>query len=184
MKLLHIDSSSAIQESVTRKLSSEIVKKLNEKGEYTISYIDLDKEAIPHLSLRKEYNEHSNLDEKLLNQFLENDTIVLGVPMYNLGIPSSLKSWIDRIVVPGVTLHHENNVPVGLIKNKKMYLALASGGIYGDNDPREHQESYLKSLFYFLGISDINTIRADGMSLPHYRHDSIKEALEEITKIT
>jgi len=104
--------------------------------------------------------------------------------MYNLGIPSSLKAWIDRIVVPGVTFHHENNVPVGLIKNKKMYLALSSGGIYGDNDKHEHQESYLKSLFSFLGISDISIIRADGMSIPDYRHDSIKEALEEINKIT
>lgn len=184
MKILHIDSSAFTQASVTRKLSGEIVKKLNENGEHITSYLDLDKEKIPHLSLSREENAHSKLDEKFLNQFLDSDILVLGVPMYNLSIPSSLKSWIDRIVVPGVTLHHENNVPVGLIKNKKMYLALASGGIYGENDPREHQESYLKSLFSFLGISDIKTIRADGLSLPHYRQESIKEALEEITKIT
>ncbi|BEM27404.1 FMN-dependent NADH-azoreductase [Serratia marcescens] len=183
MKILHIDSSASIQASVTRRLSSEIVKKLNENGEHTTAYLDLDKEKIPHLSLSTEENVHSKIDEKFLNQFLDSDILVLGVPMYNLSIPSSLKSWIDKIVVPGVTLHHDNNVPVGLIKDKKMYLALASGGIYGENDPREHQESYLKSLFSFLGISDIKTIRANGLSLPHYRLESIREALEEITKI-
>ena len=90
--------------------------------------------------------------------------LVLGVPMYNFGVPVQLKAWIDAIARAGVTFRYTANGPEGLLKGKKVYLALARGGIYRDT-PSDAQAPYLKNVLGFLGMTDVELIYAEGLGM-------------------
>lgn len=105
-----------------------------------------------------------SLDDALIAQVQSADIIVLGVPMYNLGVPVQLKTWIDAIARAGVTFRYGENGPEGLIKNKKIYVALARGGLYRDT-PADSQVAYLKTALSFLGMTDIEFIYAEGLAM-------------------
>ncbi|MDR2689374.1 MAG: NAD(P)H-dependent oxidoreductase [Azoarcus sp.] len=92
------------------------------------------------------------------------DTVVLGVPMYNLGISVQLKSWIDAISRAGVTFRYTATGPVGLVKGKKVYAALSRGGIYRDT-ALDTQAAYLKVVLGFLGMSDVQFIYGEGFAM-------------------
>lgn len=102
--------------------------------------------------------------------------IVIGVPMYNFSIPSQLKAWIDRVCVAGRTFQYGANGPEGLLpKGKKVFIASSRGGQYTGDSPAaflEHQESYLKAVLGFIGLTDVTIIRAENLS----RGDDAKNA--------
>ncbi|WP_349281993.1 NAD(P)H-dependent oxidoreductase (plasmid) [Polaromonas hydrogenivorans] len=104
------------------------------------------------------------LDDALIAEIQAHDTIVLGVPMYNFGVPVQLKSWIDAIARAGVTFRYTETGPEGLLKGKKVYVALARGGLYRDT-ANDSQVPYLKSVLGFLGLSDVNFIYAEGLAM-------------------
>lgn len=104
------------------------------------------------------------LDDALIAQTQSADVITLGVPMYNFGVPVQLKTWIDAIARAGVTFRYTENGPEGLIKGKKVYLALARGGIYRDT-PNDSQVPYLKTVLGFLGMTDIECVYAEGLAM-------------------
>ena len=104
------------------------------------------------------------LDDALIAEVQAADVIVLGVPMYNLGVPVQLKTWIDAIARAGVTFRYTANGPEGLLKGKKVYVALARGGLYRDT-PADSQVPYLKSVLAFLGLTDVTFIYAEGLAL-------------------
>ena len=104
------------------------------------------------------------LDDALIAQVQGADVIVLGVPMYNFGVPVQLKTWIDAIARAGVTFRYTENGPEGLIKGKKVYVALARGGLYRDT-PADSQVPYLKSVLGFLGMTDVEFIYAEGLAM-------------------
>lgn len=104
------------------------------------------------------------LDDALIDQLQSADAIVLGVPMYNFGVPVQLKTWIDAIARVGVTFRYTANGPEGLVQGKKVYVALARGGLYRDT-PADSQVPYLKSVLAFLGMSDIEFIYAEGLAM-------------------
>lgn len=104
------------------------------------------------------------LDDALIAQVQAVDVIVLGVPMYNFGVPVQLKTWIDAIARAGVTFRYTANGPEGLLKGKKVYVALARGGLYRDT-PADSQVPYLKSVLAFLGLTDVEFIYAEGLAL-------------------
>lgn len=104
------------------------------------------------------------LDDALIAQVEAVDVIVLGVPMYNFGVPVQLKTWIDAIARAGVTFRYTANGPEGLLKGKKVYVALARGGLYRDT-PADSQVPYLKSVLAFLGLTDVEFIYAEGLAL-------------------
>ena len=104
------------------------------------------------------------LDDALIAQTQSADVIILGVPMYNFGVPVQLKTWIDAIARAGVTFRYTENGPEGLIKGKKVYLALARGGIYRDT-PNDSQVPYLKTVLGFLGMTDIECVYAEGLAM-------------------
>ena len=104
------------------------------------------------------------LDDALIAEVQAADVIVLGVPMYNLGVPVQLKSWIDAIARAGVTFRYTENGPEGLIKGKTVYLGLARGGRYRDT-PFDTQVPYLRTVLGFLGITDIRFIYAEGLNM-------------------
>lgn len=104
------------------------------------------------------------LDDALIAQVQAADAIVLGVPMYNFGVPVQLKTWIDAIARAGVTFRYTENGPEGLIKGKKVYVALARGGLYRDT-PADSQVPYLKGVLGFLGMTDVEFIYAEGLAM-------------------
>ena len=104
------------------------------------------------------------LDDALIAEIQAHDTLVLGVPMYNFGVPVQLKSWIDAIARVGVTFRYTEKGPEGLLRGKKVYVALARGGLYRDTD-KDAQVPYLKNVLGFLGMTDVSFIYAEGLAM-------------------
>ena len=104
------------------------------------------------------------LDDALIAEVQAADVIVLGVPMYNFGVPAQLKNWIDAIARNGVTFRYTENGPEGLLTGKKVYVGLARGGRYRGTEA-DSQVPYLKTVFGFLGMTDLNFIYAEGLNM-------------------
>jgi len=104
------------------------------------------------------------LDDALIAEVQAAEVIVLGVPMYNLGVPVQLKSWIDAIARAGVTFRYTEKGPEGLLKGKKVYVGLARGGRYRDT-PFDTQVPYLKTVLGFLGMTDVHFVYAEGLNM-------------------
>ena len=184
MKLLHIDSSALGQNSVTRELGAAIVAHWSARADRPqVQYRDLDLEPLPHLngrSLAKADPAEAAQAEQVLEQFLAADVLVIGAPMYNFGIPSQLKAWIDRIAVAGRTFKYTENGPIGLAGGKKVIVAEASGGEYAGT-AIDFVAPYLKQVFGFLGITDVEFVRAERVAYsPQHKAEAIEAALASI----
>ena len=184
MKLLHLDTSIMGDKSVTRTLTAAIVKKLTNGDQVDVTYHDLAAEPLPHITAAVLAAAHpvSGMDgapdaqaqaarevsERMLEEFLAADTVVIGAPMYNFSVPSQLKSWIDRMCVPGKTFRYGASGPEGLAGGKRVIVAVARGGFYGPESAAvsaEHGESYLRAVFGFLGITDLQFVLAEGIAV-------------------
>jgi FMN-dependent NADH-azoreductase len=193
MKLLHLDSSPLGSHSVTRELSAAVVAQWRRtQPALEVRYHDLAAEALPHWTplprepletLPPELRAEVERNEALLQEFLASDVIVIGAPMYNFGVPSQLKAWIDRIAVAGRSFRYTAAGPEGLAGGKRVIVASARGGLYAGT-PREamdFQEAYLRQLFGFLGIADIEFVRAEGIGFgPEQRAAAIAAAKAQI----
>lgn len=184
--ILHLDSSAVGSASATRAITAAIVDSIKQPGDQ-VSYRDLDAQPIEHLTgaiLSGDDPQGARLGEDLIKQFMEADTLVIGAPMYNFSIPSTLKAWIDRIAVAGKTFRYTESGPVGLAGNKRVILVSARGGIYGDSNPSDFQEAYLRQVFSFLGVKDLHIVRAEGIAYgPDQRQSAIEGALKSIQDI-
>jgi len=166
MKLLHLDSAITGDNSVSRKLSADIVARLrsSEPG-IAVTYRDLVAEPIGHLTLGD--MPAPGESSAVLDEFLQADVVVIGAPMYNFTAPSQLKAWIDRILVAGKTFRYGEAGPIGLAGDKRVIIALSRGGLYGADTPSasaEHLETYLKVVFGFIGVAPEFVI-AEGLLL-------------------
>jgi FMN-dependent NADH-azoreductase len=180
MKLLHLDSSILGAASVSRDLSARIVSRLAGPG-VQVTYRDLAAENLAHVTPATIPAAHplspmaGRLDpaaqrirdesERILEEFLAADVVVIGTPMYNFTIPSQLKTWIDRIIVPGTTVRYTASGPEGLVGGKRVIVALSRGGNYGsDAAAGEFAEHYLRFVLGFIGITAPEFVIADGMT--------------------
>ena len=184
MKLLHLDSAATGTSSVTRELSAAIVARWKDKlPQLQVRYRDLDADPLPHLTGRSlARSDPAEVAEaaRLLEDFLAADVLVIGAPMYNFSVPSTLKAWLDRIAVAGKTFRYTDNGPEGLAAGKTVVVASGRGGVHGTG-PTDFQESYLRQVFCFLGITDIEFVRAEGVGLsPEHRRDALAAALAAI----
>jgi FMN-dependent NADH-azoreductase len=184
MKLLHIDASVLGDNSVSRQLSAAVVARFNETVEnLDVTYRDLDRNPIPHLSsgsLAQVDAAEATDAEAVMQQFLAADVIVIGAPMYNFSIPSTLKAWIDRVAVAGRTFKYTENGPVGLAGGKRVIIASSRGGIYTDS-PADFQEPFLRQVFAFMGITNVEFVRAEGIAYsPTHREEAIAAALASL----
>ena len=197
MKLLHIDSSILGEGSVSRQLTARLVSAARAMhGGAQVTYRDLVAQPVGHLTgahlaaAQGAKPESPTLQQDVeagqsdLDAFLAADVIVVGAPMYNFGIPSQLKAWIDRIAVAGKTFRYTDKGPEGLAGGKKVFVVSSRGGFYGNETPAaflDHQETYLRGLFGFLGITDIHFIRAEGLAAgDEYRTKALENAHGEI----
>lgn len=178
MKLLHLDSSILGDASASRQLSRDVVAAWEAaEPNAQVTYRDLASDAISHLSalslvaggtpaeLRDAAQKHeAELGETTLNEFLAADAIVIGAPMYNFTIPTQLKAWIDRIAVAGKTFRYTENGPEGLAVGKKVVIVSTAGGIHAGQASGQAHEDYLKLVLNFLGVTDIEIVRAEGLA--------------------
>jgi FMN-dependent NADH-azoreductase len=182
-KLLHIDSSILGGNSVSRQLTAQIVASWRAAHPATeVSYLDLAVDTPSHLSAESlgfrmpagaaaftDAQQRENaISEALVTQFLAADVVVIGAPLYNFAIPTQLKSWIDRIAQVGRTFTYTDKGPVGLAGGKTVIVASARGGVYSTSDAgnaMEHQESYLKTILGFMGVTDVRFVRAEGLAM-------------------
>ncbi len=190
MKLLHIDSSILGDNSVSRQLSAAVVNAWQAAdASVEVTYRDLAAEGINHFSgatlgalgtpeaARDAAQKHeADLSASTLAEFLAADAIVLGAPMYNFTIPTQLKAWIDRIAVAGQTFRYTEAGPEGLCGNKKVIIVSTSGGLHAGQASGVAHEDYLKVLLGFLGITDIEIVRAEGLA---YGDEVRSKALSE-----
>jgi FMN-dependent NADH-azoreductase len=203
MKILHVDSSITGSNSVTRELSALIVERLSRGQQHQVTYRDVVAENLPHFTAATAPSAHAlskaapaadanqvaqraNSDA-ILSEFMAADIIVIGVPMYNFSLPSELKAWLDRVIVPGTTFRYDANGFQGLATGKRVVLALARGGYYGAETAlfsAEHAESYLRAIFGFVGISDLSVVLAEGLNIDAATKDkaiaSAKEAVVQL----
>jgi len=179
--ILHLDSSINGDNSASRVLSAKILEQLKtaQWGEQIV-YRDLAAAPLPHLTL------DAFADTTVLDEFLAADTIVIGAPMYNFGIPSQLKAWFDRIAIAGKTFRYTETGPEGLAGGKRVIIALARGGFYSKGTPTaefEFVERYLKAAFNFLGIEP-EFVLAEGLAIsPEHREQSLQQALGETVRL-
>ena len=198
MKLLHIDSSILGTQSATRELGAAIVGKWQRQNPHSqVRHVDLAREPLNHLTgevlgarsapadqRSPELQRDIEAGERAMDDFLAADVIVVGAPMYNFSIPSQLKAWIDRIAVAGKTFRYTEKGPEGLAKGKKVIIVSARGGMYGAGSPAaalDFQETYLRGVFGFLGITDIEFVRAEGLNFgPAQREQAMTAAHDAI----
>jgi FMN-dependent NADH-azoreductase len=199
MKLLHIDSSISGEQSASRQLTAGIVsawKKANPSVQ--VIYHDLAAEPIGHLTgaefavLRgapphDAVKEDADRNARLLDDFLGADVVVVGAPMYNFSLPTQLKAWLDRLAVPGRTFRYSDNGVEGLVTGKRVIVASSRGGFYSEGHPAaslDHQESYLKGMFGFVGVKDIEFVRAEGLGVsPDFRKAAMEAAAAQIENL-
>ncbi|SDZ49893.1 FMN-dependent NADH-azoreductase [Pseudomonas sp. NFIX28] len=178
MKLLHIDSSILGDNSASRQLSESVVKAWKSAdASVEVTYRDLAADAISHFSsatlvaagtpaeVRSAAQQHeAELSASTLAEFQAADAIVIAAPMYNFSIPTQLKAWIDRIAVAGQTFRYTEAGPEGLCGGKKVIVVSTAGGLHAGQATGVAHEDYLKLLFGFLGITDIEFVRAQGLA--------------------
>jgi len=184
MKLLHIDASALGDNSVSRQLSAAVVARFKDSVEdLEVSYRDLDADPIPHLrgsSLAGADAAEVADAERVMAQFLAAEVIVIGAPMYNFSVPSTLKAWIDRVAVAGKTFKYTEAGAVGLAGGKRVIIASSRGGIYTDS-PADFQEPFLRQVFAFMGINEVEFVRAEGIAYsPKHREEAIAAALASL----
>lgn len=195
-KILNVISSARGAASNSTQLGNAIVEKLAEQYPgSTVKLRDLVVQKYPHLeeshlnaffapaeNPTPEYKEATQHSDEAIQEVLEADVIVIGVPIYNFNIPSALKAWLDHLVRAGKTFSYQTGRPEGLVKNKKVYLAIASGGVYSDGPMKSYDfaEPYLRAVLGFIGITDITTFRAEGTNVPDLKATALQKSIERI----
>ena len=178
MNILQINASARREGANSTKVANSVVERLkasNPAATFTLRDLAvtphpvLDEAALGALFTPAEQRTPEQaarvaLDDALIAEIQAHDTIVLGVPMYNFGVPVQLKAWIDAIARAGVTFRYTDQGPQGLLQGKTVYLALARGGLYRDQ-PHDTQLPYLKTVLGFLGLTDVRPIYAEGLNM-------------------
>lgn len=195
-KILNIITSIKGDASFSNKLSNAVLEKLTK--EYPASEVktfDLSKTPLPYLNEVQlsafytpeeahttDQSESVKLSDDAIKDLLEADIIVIGVPMYNFGIPALLKGWIDQVARAGKTFSYDENGPKGLISGKKVFLSVASGAVFSDGPYKSYDfaEPYLRVVLGFLGITDVTTFRVEGTSIPDFADSALPNALAAV----
>jgi FMN-dependent NADH-azoreductase len=197
MNILQVNSSARVEGSHSTKLAQTLVARIRaDNPGATLTVRDLSR--TPHLPLDEstlqalftpadqrtpEHDARVALDDVLIAEIQAADVVVLGVPMYNFGVPAQLKNWIDAISRTQVTFRYTANGPEGLLKGKKVYVALTRGGKYR-NTPSDTQVPYLQTIFTFLGMTDVQFVYAEGLAMgPEAEQNALASARSQIEEL-
>ncbi len=187
--VFHLDASMRVGNSATRALSQEIVEKL---GADQVLRLDLlaspvpqideqwiDANTTPEAERNLAQKQALQLSDRLLDDLIHSDMLVIAVPIYNFGVPAALKAWIDQVCRAGVSFQYTEKGPEGLLKEKKAILVIASGGVPVDS-PVDFATPYMRQFLAFVGIDDVQVIAADAMAM---NSDSLQQARDKIAAL-
>lgn len=194
--LLHIQSSIFGNNGQSSQLAAKFIdswKLNNPEGDVIVR--DLVANELPHLNgeivgaLMTPQDERSedqqgvvNVSDQLIEEIQQADTLVVGVPMYNFGIPSQMKAYFDLLARAGVTFKYTDTGPVGLLEDKPVYVFATRGGLYKDSGA-DFQIPFVKQFFGFIGLKQVEVIYAEGLNMGDHAETSLKQAHEEIARI-
>jgi FMN-dependent NADH-azoreductase len=195
-KILHIISTPKGDDSYSLQLGNAVIEKL--KSTYpgsTVKEVNLVENQIPHLqvahihafftpaeSRTPENIANLRYSDEAIADIMDADVLVIGAPLYNFGIHSTLKTWIDQIIRSGVTFSYGENGPEGLVKGKKVYIAMSSGGIYSEGPTQAYDfvAPYLKAILGFIGLTDMTIFRVEGIALPELKETALEKGINSI----
>jgi len=199
-QILMIEISPRGRDSASRAVADRLAARLGDL--YPSAKLvrrDLAAEPLPHLdgitlqaistkdpAEAARLQEAARQSEQLTDELLASDLLVIATPMWNFGIPSALKAWVDLVVRPGRTFQYADDSVLGLAKGRKAILVLASGGVFTDGPwrPWDFVEPYLRQILGFIGIVDVQTIRVEGMNIPALAPDAVPKANKAVEELT
>ncbi len=196
-RILYLRSSLFAHDSVSNQLADEFLAGLKARNPSArVTTLDLAKDPLPHLGAEEfgawmvpdeqrsdAQRELAALSDQLIDALFAHDTLVLAVPMYNLGIPSTLKAWIDRVARAGKTFRYTASGPQGLVNGVRAYVFFARGGVYRDTS-LDTQTGHLRAVLGLKGITDVKTVYAEGLNMgDKARSASLTEARSAISML-
>jgi FMN-dependent NADH-azoreductase len=198
-KVLVLDSAATGEQSVSRKLIDGLVAELTARsGGAQIVRRDIGGDPIPHLTPETvsairtgEATTQAGaaalaLSDALIEELRAADVLVIGAPMYNFGIPSTLKAWFDHVLRARVTFQYTASGPEGLVKGKKAIVVESRAGLYseGPQAAMDSQEPHLRTLLAFMGITDVTFVRAEKLAFgPEAAQASLAQATDELREL-
>ena len=194
-KVLIVDSAATGDQSVSRKLTGEFAERLQRQAGASIVRRDVGSDPVPHLTAATvgairgaepdsdESRAALALSDRLVAEVKDADVIVIGAPMYNFGMASTLKAWFDHVLRAGVTFRYSAEGPEGLVTGKRAVVIESRAGLYseGPASVMDHQEPHIRTLLGFMGIGDVTFIRAEKLAFgPEAASAAIADAIAEI----
>ncbi|MGO2055979.1 FMN-dependent NADH-azoreductase [Halomonas sp. H2] len=195
-RALVITSSILAENGQSNALANRFIEQVNARNDIAVTQRDVVKNALPHLDISElgawqvataertaEQQALAARSEELLAELRANEVLVIAVPMYNLGIPSQLKAWFDRVLRAGETFRYTENGPQGLVEGKRAIILAARGGQYAGTE-FDSQTPHLKAMLGLMGIKDVDVVYAEGLNLgEQQREAAIKEAFQAIDQL-
>lgn len=198
-QILIVEVSPRTGVSASRKVTEKLSTRLrSEFPNAKFVYRDLAKDKTPHLddsTLKaiaskdpievQEHRESGRLSDQLVAELLASDILVIATPMWNFGIPSLLKAWLDLVVRPGVTFKYTESGVMGLAKDKRAILVIASGGVFTDGPWKawDFVDPYLRQILRFIGIEDVQTVRVQGLNIPPLAGAAVSNAEAAVERL-
>ncbi|RJF96084.1 FMN-dependent NADH-azoreductase [Noviherbaspirillum saxi] len=195
--LLQINSSLFAGHGQSSQLSDKFVAAWKEANpQVEVKTRDLSADPVPHLTAERfgaflakaedrtaEQQAVVGFSDGLIDELRSADVIVLGMPMYNFGIPSTLKAYFDHVARAGVTFRYTETGPVGLLTNKKVYVLAARGGMYAGTT-RDSQTTYVRDFLAFIGLTDVEFVYAEGLAMGDAgKQQALSNAATEIRQL-
>jgi len=194
--VLRITTSILGEGSISSKLMDELLAGLGDREPLQVVERNFTDEPIPHLDAAwlgavstaeaersSEQQKKAAFSDRLIDELMAADTLVIGLPMYNFSVPSMLKAWVDHIARAGVTFKYTESGAVGLLQDKRVYLVTAMGGIH-EAGATDFLRPYMQQIMAFIGLSDVHFITADGLNMgPERREQGLARASKQIVDI-
>ena len=197
MKILQLISSPRGAASYSTQLANGMVEKLVAANPgSSVKVHDLTNTPFPHLEeahlqsfftpaegRSPEQQAAVRHSEEAIAELMDADIIVIGAPLYNFGISSTLKAWIDHISRAGITFSYASGTPVGLVTGKKIYVAMSSGAVYSEGPMTSYDfvAPYLRTILGFLGMTDVTVVRVEGTNIPALKEGALVKALDSVS---
>ena len=189
LRILQINASLNSEQGQSSRLANAFVGTLREQGRTLVMKRDLALDPVPHLDAARfgafvakpdartpEQQAVVNYSDDLINELRAADVLVIGLPLYNFGVPSQLKSWFDHIARAGETFRYTEKGPVGLLEGKKAYVFATRGGLHAGT-PRDSQTGFVQTFLNFIGIRDVQFVYAEGLAISETsRNESLAAA--------
>jgi FMN-dependent NADH-azoreductase len=189
--VLHLNTSLFGENGQSSRLAGEISRSLAQASGARVVVRDLAREPVPHLTAERfaafgkpaadrtvDEQRHVAESDALIDELRRADVLVLGLPMYNFGVPSTLRAYFDHVARAGVTFRYTSDGPEGLLTGKKAYVVATRGGQYAGTTA-DLQSAYVRQFLAFIGIRDVEFIYAEGLALGAEQRERAIAAAEE-----